>query len=75
MKKIDKSALALLTVEWSMNGGGTWTCRGCNEPWTFDPTRHEKGCSVDAALIELGYPDRKSREAARRDIWRRENGL
>lgn len=66
-----KLVKALLSVEWSKNGGGTLTCRGCGS-WTFTPrhvspeqTMDKVGCYVDEALTAAGYPDHESREAGR----------
>jgi len=55
---------ALLSIEWKVNGGGTYTCPGCGS-WTFSCANHANpDCLVDAALTAAGYPDKGSREAA-----------
>lgn len=59
---------ALLTIEWSRNGGGTYSCPGCGG-WTFSRKRHDNPkCPVDAALTSAGFTTFEMREAARRTV-------
>lgn len=50
------------------NGEGDPECGVCSEAaaWGRQPDPHANGCALDAALTAAGFPDRASRDAARK---------
>ena len=64
------SRKALLCVEWTRNGGGTFTCLGCTLPWDFQRT-HTDDCLVDQALTALGLTTREERDKALAKVVKR----
>ena len=64
------SRKALLSVEWTRNDGGTFTCLGCARPWDIQRT-HTDDCLVDKALTALGLDTREERDKALAKVVKR----